>query len=315
MAARYYLNGLFPYKNESPPIHQTRHMQLIIIRTFFHWSSHIAPNLIGALAFRLFCTPSKTTSASSAYNERITSANALLASGENHSLSVNGEMVETWLISTTVQDPRGYIVLIHGWSSRAAHLAKLITPLTELGYNVVLIDLPAHGNSGGKRVHLPLAVDAMHAIHQHYGNWEGIVAHSFGGVVACSVITGAIEGRSALPCSRLALISAPESVRELFTDFSTFIRLSNSAQQYLFNKVEAVCGRNIDYYSGAGLLERCQTPTLVLHAEDDKEVAYACAERFKASGDFVTLLPINGAGHRRILNDERMLKAVSEFFE
>src|SRR5262249_13317923 len=41
------------------------------------------------------------------------------------------------------------ILLAHGWSSRAARLTGLVTPLVNAGFQVIAFDAPGHGASTG----------------------------------------------------------------------------------------------------------------------------------------------------------------------
>jgi len=52
----------------------------------------------------------------------------------------------------------------------------------------------------------------------------------------------------------------------------------------------------------------------VLHASEDREVAFDEARALAGAGEFVRLEPIDGAGHRRILYDPRTVEAVAGFF-
>ena len=52
----------------------------------------------------------------------------------------------------------------------------------------------------------------------------------------------------------------------------------------------------------------------MLHASEDREVAFDEARALAGAGEFVRLEPIDGAGHRRILYDPRTVEAVAGFF-
>jgi len=290
-------------------------MLIGFLKIFFRCSSFLAPKTAGKIAFTLFCTPQKPASKNVEYRKRLAQGNQLLAAGEKQFLKNDDTSIATWRIRTSATQPLGYIMLIHGWSSRSALMASLIEPLLSQGYDVVVFDLPAHGESSGKRLTLPAAVAAIHAVHRHYGGWSGIVAHSFGGIVATSAVSGAVVGFSALPCSQLVLISAPESVRRVFTDFAQFLGLNSKALESFIHEAEAISGNYIDHYCGGELIKSLKIPTLVLHAEDDKEVSYESAVRFDASGPLFEHIPINGAGHRRIIKDERTHSAIERFLD
>jgi hypothetical protein len=74
-----------------------------------------------------------------------------------------------------------------------------------------------------------------------------------------------------------------------------------------------VAGRPLEDFVGEVQLRDHPLPTLVVHAPDDREVAFDNALRFEAAGNHVRLLRAPGRGHRRILADSEVVSAVADF--
>ncbi|MCB9765944.1 MAG: alpha/beta fold hydrolase [Alphaproteobacteria bacterium] len=67
---------------------------------------------------------------------------------EAHTLTPPGEpALSLWEVP--VEDPRGTVVLIHGYTAAKDQLLELAPPLREMGWRVVLVDLRGSGDSGG----------------------------------------------------------------------------------------------------------------------------------------------------------------------
>ncbi|MFT4024893.1 MAG: alpha/beta hydrolase, partial [Flavihumibacter sp.] len=56
------------------------------------------------------------------------------------------------------------IMIIHGFESAARNFDRYIAPLVKKGFEVISLDAPAHGASGGKRITLPLYVKSIEAL-------------------------------------------------------------------------------------------------------------------------------------------------------
>ncbi|MGH8447623.1 MAG: alpha/beta hydrolase, partial [Solimonas sp.] len=72
------------------------------------------------------------------------------------------------------------VLLVHGWEGAAADFATLLPALLGEGYAVALLDLPAHGDSGGTRATLPAAARALAEFGRRHGPLHGVIGHSLG---------------------------------------------------------------------------------------------------------------------------------------
>jgi pimeloyl-ACP methyl ester carboxylesterase len=286
---------------------------LKFIRPFVKLSSLCAPRLTGNFAFRLFCKPPSVKNLDIKQKQLIQTAQARMAEARIERIAFDGGEVQTYLMQTSLNPSRGTILLLHGWSGRAAFMSIFIDPLLAAGYDVLSVDLPGHGESAGKELHIPLALTALNAVHNRFGPWHGTVAHSFGGAVALAMAAGAMERFAAVDLKRLVLIAIPHSVPELFTWFAQTIGLSRKSSFWLEENVKRLSGHPLANFEGLDQLRKIKIPTLVMHAPDDKEVSYKSAEILASAGDFVTLKPMPRLGHRRILYAKETALAATEF--
>jgi pimeloyl-ACP methyl ester carboxylesterase len=288
---------------------------LKVIRPFVKIGSYFAPRLTGNLAFRLFCFPPKAGNLNETQKKLIVRAEARLADAERLRVPLNKGWVETYRFPTTQAVSQGTVLLLHGWTSRAAFMTAFIEPLQSNGFDVLVIDLPGHGLSSGRELNVALGVAALHAVQSKFGAWYGIIAHSFGGAVATSFVSGAIKPYPAISVNRLALIATPNSIPDLFQWFGNAIGLTRKGQESFNANVLKLSGNTLDFFIGENLLRQAGIKTLVLHAPDDKEVTYSNAEGLAAAGSHVTLQPMPGLGHRRILYAPSTVSAVLPFLK
>lgn len=65
-----------------------------------------------------------------------------------------GNNIAANLIYTNEQQAKGTIIMLHGIRSSKEHFIPLANKVTAWGYNALLVDLKAHGESGEASVHL-----------------------------------------------------------------------------------------------------------------------------------------------------------------
>jgi esterase/lipase len=252
---------------------------LKFIRPFVKISSTIAPKLTGNLAFKLFCRPERVDNLDSAQKKLISSAQERI-----------GQAITERVV-----------LLLHGWSGRAAFMSNFIGPLLESGFDILLVDLPGHGESTGNELHIPLALTALNAVHERFGPWHSVIAHSFGGAIALAMVAGAMSKIPPISVNRIVLIATPHSVPDLFNWFSQTIGLTTQGKFWLKENVKRLSGNPLEAFEGLDQLRNTAIATLIMHAPDDKEVSFAGAEILADAGEHVTLRPMPRLGHRRIL--------------
>ncbi|MGB8817424.1 MAG: alpha/beta hydrolase [Rhizobiaceae bacterium] len=270
------------------------------------------PSLAGRLAFDLFCrtdNPSKPGRGMAGAIAR----NAPLMQGA-HTIRVQtsgGWVAVHWFAARSPL--KGRALVIHGWHSRTDLMAPMIKRLTQEGWAVAAVDLPGHGQSSGRSLNVKLGVEALAIIDESFGPFELAVGHSFGGVVAVNAAVGGIKGFEPVPFGRLAIIASPNSMPKLFGRAGEHMGLRATAQAAFEARVEFVAGHRLDTFVMAEQLKRFDGNVMVIHAPDDREVPFEGAEAMAGAGGHVTLLPIPGLGHRRIIADEKVFLALCEF--
>ena len=291
---------------------------LVILSTVFGIASRIAPKLTGRAAFRLFCTtfePGKNSSQSKAILEN---AQRLFSAATQHSIPYSGGEVAAYEFNVADADADDgtqakTVWLVHGWQSHSLFMNKFVNPLLEHGFRVICIDLPGHGQSSGRKFHLPMAVPSLHAVRETLGEFDVILSHSLGGAVVATTLAGSVPDCPALPISKLVMISPPDSMTKIFNDFSSMIGLSQKANDELHAMVTRLSGKVTDDFATGTQLQSVSTQLLLMHAPDDKEVPYSESESIARSNPAAILKPMDGLGHRRIIASDHVVQAAVSF--
>jgi pimeloyl-ACP methyl ester carboxylesterase len=114
---------------------------------------------------------------------------------------------------------------------------------------------------------------------------------------------------------RIVTIAAPSDMADVFRWAGRLLGLGAAAQQAFERQVFRFAGRPLSEFQVERMMHDLQIRTLVIHAEDDKEVAFSNAEAIARLGPHVRLMKANGFGHRRIVAAPPVTQAVVEFLK
>ena len=208
---------------------------------------------------------------------------------------------------------RGKVLVVHGYRSRTEHMLPIIEALQAHDFHVVAIDMPGHGRSESRKSHLVNAGEAIDAAWRQFDGFDVFIGHSFGSAAIISVAAGMVAGIPARRPYKLIAIASPTRLRTIFDWFSTETGMSRDVRDVFEAEVLTLSGRPLDDFDTARAIRRIRSDVLVMHAPDDKEVPFSCAEELAAAGPHVRLKSIPGFGHRRILAAPPVLEGILDF--
>ena len=268
-----------------------------LVKSLFSAGSHIAPYVTANLAFWLFCYP-RTAELSKEQSKLVVHGRSKLAEAENFHVSFGQITIQAYHFSS--KNPKGTILLVHGWTSEASHMMALVDPLLKSRYDVVCFDLPAHGKSTGRLTNLVECAKALQAVASLFANIHGIVAHSFGGPVTALALAGLPGNWTGFDVDRIALIASPNESAYVTHTFGVALGLSHQAQSNFETTFEHLCDCELRNFTGSKYFLRINRPLLVLHSTDDCEIPYEHGLHYQdlPQCQFVSLEHL---GHRKIL--------------
>lgn len=198
-------------------------------------------------------------------------------------------------------------LIAHGWSSRPTQLHKFIEKLLEKGYTVYAFDGPAHGKSSGKRTMMPEFVKSIEKIIEVYGPFDIAIGHSMGGISLLNVQANKHSFK------KMAIIGAPDSIRNIFDSFIRLMELKPDISERLIKVFEKVTGKKIEEFHGSFLSRKIEIPVLVVHDENDYEVPISDAKNNVKNLKNGVLLASKNLGHSRILKDDSIVEKTVDF--
>jgi esterase/lipase len=210
------------------------------------------------------------------------------------------------------------ILMVHGWGSRASHLAFLGRSIAKSGFRVIAFDGPAHGNSefngGYPRSSLPEFCRAIFHISNHFGPIYGYVGHSFGGTAAAFTACGQANlSGYRVEVEKLVLISSPSGIDAMVSHYCRNHKLPEGAQEAVIAQLEKEFPLKAGDYEIKDALRKFNGDVLVVHDVDDQEVFIEEARQMVEGHEHVNLIETGGEGHRKILASRSLIKIVKSF--
>jgi pimeloyl-ACP methyl ester carboxylesterase len=280
----------------------------------FRVTGLVAPSLAGKAAYVAFCLPPRIPATDASRSRLIEKLGPLRDDAEAHTISTPDGRVQAYLWRTAKTPAKGRVLLVHGWTSESLVMGLFVKPLRDAGFDVVALDLPAHGRSSGRMLNMPIGARAILAVADTLGPFTGIVTHSFGGAVAALAVEGGSPIHRKTVVDRLVLIASPHSISKAARDFGDGFAFSEALQQRLGNEVTKAAGRQISAINIGAMLGDVGRPVLVIHDTEDERVPFSEAEALVAGArGHATLMQTKGLGHERIVVMPNVVRAAVRF--
>jgi len=199
------------------------------------------------------------------------------------------------------------VLAAHGWRGRPTQFRRIAEALVPAGLRLVALDAPGHGVSPGHRATPRLVADAMLQAAAALGGVRAVVGHSLGGAAAAIAIEFGLE------VPRLVLLGAPSRPSRMISGFAGSIGLPPGARRALDARFDAHAGRPVAQLDVVALALPPGVAALVVHDRDDDVIPVQEAQLLEAAWPSARFLYTSGLGHRDILADATVVRALAAF--
>jgi pimeloyl-ACP methyl ester carboxylesterase len=259
--------------------------------------SLVSNKLASNIAFKLFCTP---------INKKLRDREIEVL---KTAFSENIKFEDTFIKKYTWGKGSKTALLVHGWESNAGSLGAFVKLLTENDYKVIGFDCPAHGQSGGKQTTLFRNSDAALLICNQIGHIDIAITHSFGSVV----LMNAILHNKNISLDKLVMITTPNELQKAFDDFYSLLKISQKVKEKMEQKIEKRYNIKIKEMTASVLCKQLHLKhAIIVHDKQDKIIPFHNAEIVAKNLKNCQLIPIENAGHYKILWDKRVIDLVDK---
>lgn len=232
----------------------------------------------------------------------------VLGRGNNDRLPFEGGE----LAVTTWGESGPAVLLMHGWGGARAQMTGFVNPLLGAGYRVVAYDQPAHGESDGKTTNLLDIAPTMELIAKQEGNFEAIIAHSFGTLIT----SYALANRNLRPPSRLVYFGALNRLLDSLPRFQALADLPDEIMNGLRDMIYEAFGKEVlDSIVNETLTPQISIPALLFHDTTDNLTPIDDSRAIARAWRSAQLVETEGLGHRGALQSDAIHEQVVKFLK
>ena len=277
-------------------------VQLTLIRIYFTLLSRLFPSLAVASAHRLFHYPVNT--------KRINRNEATLPDAHTFDIPLYGDLTLQGYRWGNSDHPA--VLLVHGWSTTSRSMSHFTDILLKHNYQVISYDALRHGKSRAKYSDLASWADSVRAVMKQIGPVECIVAHSFGGAAVT------VASKLGLETKKLVLVAPIHDISSVADNFATHLHIPLNIVKEMRTYTWAQNKTHFEKYGTNWkdiVISNFHVPTLLFHDKEDKEIGIEHSEQICKMWPWATLVPTEGLGHRKILDDEGVAEKMLAFIQ
>ncbi len=200
-------------------------------------------------------------------------------------------------------------LLVHGWSGRGTQLYAIAGALLKAGYEVYAFDAPAHGESPGRQTSMLEFIDVILELQEKIGAFDYAIGHSLGAMSIWAALNRGLNVKKAV------VIGGGDSIEKITYRFVERLGLSPKTAEALYKKMAAKFGAEPEKLSSSVNAKRVQIPVMLIHDEEDTDVPLFCAEHVVKNANDIIFIKTKGLGHRRVLQDEKIVRKIIEFID
>lgn len=233
---------------------------------------------------------------------------AILDRGANERVSFDGG--ELALTNWGSAGPK--VLLMHGWGGSRAQMTGFVDPLLSAGYRVVAYDQPAHGESDGKLTNLLEIAPTMDIISNKKGNFDAILAHSFGTLIT----SYALVKRDLPPPARLVYFGAFNQLLDSLPRFQAIAGLPDEIMQGFRFMLNENFGEGVlEEIVHEKLAPQINIPALMFHDTADNVTPVEDSRAIARAWKNARFIETQGLGHRGALQSKEIHQQVLEFLK
>ncbi|MBK6930434.1 MAG: alpha/beta fold hydrolase [Saprospirales bacterium] len=254
-----------------------------ILGFFLNRLAVVAPRQAGKLSFYLLGLPRR--------KKTKRSEKKFLAGARLHFEDIHGRKIAVYRWG----DCGPAVMLAHGWESQSGRWRKIAPALVRAGFQVIAVDAPAHGRSGGRHFTMLRYAEVLRTLLQRYGPIDAMIGHSVGGAASIWAAGGVDP---ALHPKRAVILAAFSSMEYVMDNARRLIGASDTLMNALDDYVEQATGARIPHYSLVRIVEKLgDVQALLVHDRHDRVTAFHQSEQLAAAWPGVRLLATDGYGH------------------
>ncbi len=176
---------------------------------------------------------------------------------------------------------------------------------------MLAFDAPAHGRSTGKIINILIYKEFIHYINETYGPVKNFIAHSMGGL-SLGIF---LEDRKHDESYKVVLIAPATETTTAANTLFDLLKLDDGVRKEFDELIKDQGKQPISWFSVSRAAKKIKASVLWFQDKDDNMTPLSDVEPIIAKNypNFKFVIT-EGLGHRRIYRDNKVSKAIIDFF-
>lgn len=200
------------------------------------------------------------------------------------------------------------VLLVHGWEDDSALWTSWVRAYLAQEIEVLSVDLPAHGYSAGTSTNAVDSGRAVASVAAQLGPVDQAAGHSMGSAALLTAFWLGLQVRHSVH------IAGPSVLTDMVQGAAQHARLSREDTVTFVAEFERLIGGPTTAWDIGSLTTGLRHPGLIAYDPADRRVPGAQSVLLHAHWPDSTLLPLEGTGHRRIVEVEALQQAALAAF-
>lgn len=263
---------------------------------YFNTWAMVSKRKAAEKAFTLYCSPRK--------GKVLNHQRDFLDAAKDQVIQVGNIDIQTYQWSGKNET----VLLLHGWESNVFRWKNLIEKLQEANFNIIALDAPAHGNSSGTMLNVPLYTECANEVIGTYTP-SYVIGHSMGGMTT-------IYNQYKYPnpgIKKLVSLGSPSELSEMMDHYQNLLSFNDvvlsELEKYIYEKYEV----EVRNFSAARFSEKIEQKGFIVHDELDLIAPFSAAEKIHGQWKNSSLLKTSGLGHS--LHQEEVNQKIIDFLK
>ncbi|WP_248722228.1 alpha/beta hydrolase [Seonamhaeicola sp. ML3] len=203
---------------------------------------------------------------------------------------------------------RATILLVHGWESNSARWKNKIKRFIDQDFNVIALDAPAHGASGGKLFNALLFSEFINVVTKKHKP-EVIIGHSVGGMASIF-----FQQKYQLESvKKMILLGTPSEFEGILKNYIKLLGYNKKVEKSLDKIILKKFGAKPGDFSTSKYSKEIETKGLIIHDFKDTIIPYSDAKLIHKNLKNSKLITTKGLGHS--LNHTSVTENILDFLK
>jgi pimeloyl-ACP methyl ester carboxylesterase len=200
------------------------------------------------------------------------------------------------------------VLLVHGWESNTGRWKNMIQRLKQEEYNIVALDAPAHGASGGSSFNAILYSEFIAVIAKKFKP-KYLIGHSVGGMA----ISFFIKNSSYIFVEKVVFLGVPSGFPGILKNYTDLMGYNKKISIGIEQCIQEKFNQSSTYFNTSQFAKYINAKGLIIHDENDSVIPFSDALEIHTNFKNSTLVSTKGLGHG--LKGKQVLEDIISFFE